>query len=246
MENTDLYPTIYKRKSIRRYESTPLDQATLEKITNRLNHLKPLIENIKTELKILPANTVNGLFAAKAPHYLAIFSEEKEGYLTNAGYVLQQMDLYLSANGLGSCWLGVAKPSKEFIKGSKLKFVISLAFGRPAEQLHRTGVWEFKRLSLDQIRDARGMDDLLEPARLAPSASNSQRWFFTGGEGKLNVYVSKSMILNRVSLIDAGIAICHIVIAAGHQGKQVESIKDQEAARNTPSGKIYVTTLRIF
>ena len=182
MENTDLYPTIYKRKSIRRYESTPLDQATLEKITNRLNHLKPLIENIKTELKILPANTVNGLFAAKAPHYLAIFSEEKEGYLTNAGYVLQQMDLYLSANGLGSCWLGAAKPSKEFIKGSKLKFIISLAFGRPAEQLHRNGVGEFKRLSLDQIRDARGMDDLLEPARLAPSASNSQRWFFTGAK----------------------------------------------------------------
>ena len=246
MENIDLYSTIYKRKSIRRYESTPLDEATLAKITNRFNHLKPLIENIKIELKILPANTVNGLFAAKAPHYLAIFSEEKEGYLTNLGYILQQMDLYLSANGLGSCWLGLAKPSKEFIKGSKLKFVISLAFGRPAEQLYRIGVGEFKRLSLDQIRDARGMDDLLEPARLAPSASNSQRWFFTGGEGKLNVYVRNSMILNRLSLIDAGIAICHIIIAAGHLGKQVESIEDKEAARNTPGGKIYVTTLRIF
>ena len=188
MENIDLYSTIHKRKSIRRYESTPLDQATLEKITNRFNHVKPLYEYIKTELKTLPANTVSGLFAVKAPHYLAIFSEEKEGYLTNAGHILQQMDLYLSANGLGSCWLGAAKPSKEFIKGSKLKFVISLAFGRPAEQLHRTGVGEFRRLSLDPIRDARGMDDLLEPARLAPSASNGQKWFFTGGEGKLNIH----------------------------------------------------------
>jgi hypothetical protein len=54
------------------------------------------------------------------------------------------------------------------------------------------------------------------------------------------------MILNRLSLIDAGIAICHIMIAAEHLGKQVESIEDQEAARNTPGGKIYVTTLRIF
>ena len=245
MENIDLYSTIYKRKSIRRYESTPLDEGTLAKITNRFNQIKPLIEDIKTELKILPANTVKGLFAAKAPHYLAIFSEEKGGYLTNAGYILQQLDLYLSANGLGSCWLGVAKPSKEFINGSKLKFVISLAFGRPVEQLHRNGVGEFKRLSLDQIRDARGMDDLLEPARLAPSASNSQKWFFTGGEGKLNVYVSNSLIQNRWSLIDAGIAICHIVIAAGHLGKKVESIKDSEAARNALGGKIYVTSLRI-
>jgi hypothetical protein len=245
MENIDLYQTIFKRKSIRRYESIPLDEATLVKITNRLSQLKPLYEDIKTELKILPANTVKGLFAAKAPHYLAIFSEEKEGYLTNAGYLLQQMDLYLSANGLGCCWLGAAKPSGEFIKGSRLKFVISLAFGRPTEQLQRAGVGEFKRYSLDKISDARGMDDLLEPARLAPSANNSQRWFFTGGEGKLNVYVNNSLILNRVSMIDAGIAICHIWMAAEHGGKRVEFVRDEEAARNGPGGKIYVLSLRI-
>ena len=59
------------------------------------------------------------------------------------------------------------------------------------------------------------------------------------------IFSTDAQIL-RLSLIDAGIAICHILIAAGHQGKHVESIKDQEAARNTPSGKIYVTTLRIF
>ena len=246
MENADLYPTIFKRKSIRRYESTPLDEATLAKITERLSHLKPLYEEIKTELKVLPANSVNGFFAAKAPHYLAIFSEEKEGYLTNAGYLLQQMDLYLSANYLGSCWLGAAKPSKELIKDSKLKFVISLAFGRPSEQLHRVSVGEFRRNSLDQISNARGMDDLLEAARLAPSANNSQRWFFTGGEGKLNVYVSNSLILNRVSKIDAGIAICHIWIAAEHSGKQVEFVNDMEATRNVSSGKTYVISLRIF
>ena len=246
MENIDLYSTIFKRKSIRRYESAPLDEATLARVTNRFNHIKPLYEDIKIDLKILPTNTVSGLFAVKAPHYLAVFSEEKEGYLTNTGYILQQMDLYLSSIGLGSCWLGAAKPSKEFIKGSKLKFVISLAFGRPAEQLHRTSVGEFKRLSLDRIRSEKGMDDLLETARLAPSANNGQKWFFTGGEGKLNVYMSNSLILNRLSLIDAGIAICHISIAAGHLGKQVEFTKDQEVSRNAPSGKIYVTTLRIF
>jgi hypothetical protein len=38
----------------------------------------------------------------KAPHYIAVFSQAKEGYLTNVG-LLQQMDLYFSANSLGSC-----------------------------------------------------------------------------------------------------------------------------------------------
>jgi hypothetical protein len=245
VENTDLYPTIFKRKSIRRYEPTSLDEATLAKITDRLNQLKPLNDDIEIELKILPANSVNGLFAAKAPHYLALFSEEKEGYLTNAGYLLQQMDLYLSGNGVGSCWLVAAKPSREYTKDSRLKFVISLAFGKPAEPLHRAGVGEFKRNTLDQIREAKGLDNLLEPARLAPSANNSQRWYFTGDEKRLNVYMSNSLILNRISMIDAGIAICHIWIAAGHMGKQVEYFKDEEAARNRPGGRNYVTSMRI-
>src|SRR5690606_38406218 len=101
-------------------------------------------------------------------------------YLTNAGYILQQLDLYLSANGLGSCWLGIAKPTKDESFFSGLKFVITLAFGKPAEKLHRNEIGEFNRLPLDKIRDAVGMDNLLEPARLAPSANNSQRWYFTG------------------------------------------------------------------
>ena len=245
MEHTDLYSTIYKRKSIRKFEPTLLDESTIKMITNRFDKIKPLKKEIKTELMILPANTVKGLFAPKAPHYLAFFSEEKEGYLTNTGYILQQLDLYLSANGLGSCWLGVAKPIKDFTNDSKLKFIISLAFGRPAEQLHRKGVEEFERLSLDQIRDAIGMDDLLEPARLAPSANNSQKWFFSGGEGNLNVYVSNSLIQNKWSLIDAGIAICHICIAAQHLGKQFEFIKDLEVEKNR-LGKKYVTSIRFF
>jgi len=245
MEHTDLYSTIHKRKSIRKFDPTPLDEATIAKISNRFDKIKPLITEIKTKLMILPANTVKGLFAPKAPHYLALFSEEKEGYLTNAGYILQQLDLYLSANGLGSCWLGVAKPIKDFNNDSILKFVISLAFGRPAEQLHRKGVEEYKRLSLDQIRNASGMDDLLEPARLAPSANNSQKWFFTGSDGNLDVYVSNSLIQNKWSLIDAGIAICHICIAAQHLGKQFEFSKDLKAVKSE-HGRNYVTSIRIF
>lgn len=246
MDKIDLYSAIFKRKSIRRFQPTQLDEITLAKLTKTFDQIQPLFKEIKTELKILPENTVKGLFAVKAPHYLAIYSEEKEGYLTNAGYMLQQLDLHLSANSLGSCWLGVAKPSKEKTVSSELKFVITLAFGKSAEQLHRNEVREFRRLPLDQIRDAVGMDDLLEPARLAPSANNSQRWFFTGAEEKVNVYIGNSLLQNRWGLIDAGIAICHIWIAALHFGKQVEQVKDLETAKKKINGKSYVTSLRIY
>jgi len=245
METTDLYSSIFKRKSIRRYESVPLDEDTIAKITNHIAMVKPLYSNIKTELKILPGNTVNGLFSVKAPHYLAIFSEEKEGYQQNAGFILQQMDLYFSANGIGSCWLGLAKPSKQYVKSSGLNFVITLAFGKPSEPLHRKEVGEFKRLSLERITDVKGMENLLEPARLAPSASNSQTWFFTGSGGRINVYIAKAAILNKLSLVDGGIAICHIWLAANHQGKNFEALMDQEAAKNLPKSKIYLATIKV-
>ena len=245
MEAIDLYNSIFKRKSVRRYENGPLDENTITKITDYMATVKPLYDNIKTELKILPANSVHGQFGVKAPHYLAIFSEEKESYLQNAGFILQQMDLYLSANSIGSCWLGLSKPSKQYINSSKLSFVITLAFGKPSEQLHRSGVEEFKRVPLERIRDADGMDDLLGPARLAPSAANSQNWFFTGGGGRINVFVGKASIMNRWSLLDGGIAICHIWVATKHQGKNFEVLTDQEAMKNPPRGKIYLATLKV-
>jgi hypothetical protein len=245
LENIDLYPAIFKRKSVRRYDPTPLDEAILAKITRFTATLKPLYDDIKTEMKIVSGDTVRGLFGVKAPHFLVFSSEKKTGYLTNAGFLLQQVDLSLSTNEIGSCWQGVAKPFKGFTVSSGLEIVITLAFGRPAEPSHRKMVEEFRRVSMDKISEVKGMDDLLEAARLAPSANNSQMWFFTGGDGRINVYMAKSLFLGRVASIDAGIAICHIWVATIHQGKHFMFVQDLEAEKNAPSGKFYVATLRV-
>ncbi len=250
MENKNLYETIFKRKSIRQYDLTPLDEHKLGQIMAHTSALKPLHDDIKIEMKLVSQKDVKGLFLAKAPHYLAVFSEAKDGYLTNAGFMLQQMDLFFSANGIGSCWQGVAKPTKEILSRSKLEFVILLAFGKPKERLHRESVSEFKRKPLGEITDVKDSDEFLEPARLAPSAVNRQQWFFTGNAGTLHAYRAKSSILtafmfDRMSKISMGIAICHVWIAAKHLGKEVEFISDKEAQNNPPSGHDYVITIKI-
>ena len=130
VENTSLYETIFKRKSIREYDLAPLDGHTLAEMMAHTSALKPLYDDIKIEVKLLSQKDVKGLFLAKAPHYLAVFSEPKDGYLTNAGFMLQQMDLFFSANGIGSCWQGMPKPTKEISNSSKLEFVILLEIGR--------------------------------------------------------------------------------------------------------------------
>jgi len=250
IENTNLYEIMFKRKSIREYDLTPLDGHTLAEIMAHANALKPMHDDIKIETKLVSQKDVKSLLSAKSPHYLAVFSETKDGYLTNVGFMLQQMDLFLSANGIGSCWQGMPKPTKEILNSSKLEFVILLAFGKPKERLHRESVSEFQRKPLREITDIKGADELLEPARLAPSAMNRQHWFFTGNASTIHAYRAKSsfltaFIFEKVSKVSMGIAICHLCIAAKHFGKEVEFICDKEAQSNPPGGHDYVISIKI-
>jgi len=250
MNENKFYETIFRRKSIRQYDLAGLDVRTLAEIMARTGALKPLFNGIKIEIKLLLQKDVRRFFSAKAPHYLAIFSEAKDGHLANVGFMLQQMDLFFSTNGIGSCWQGIPRPAKEFLRSSKLEFAILLAFGKPKEKLHRESVSEFERKPLGEITDIKGADELLEPARLAPSAMNRQHWFFRGDASAIHACRAKSsfltaLMLDRMDKISMGIAIYHVWIAAKHLGKEVELINDKEAQNNPPPGHDYVSTIKI-
>jgi nitroreductase len=251
-ESPNLYEAIFRRKSVRKFDLTPLTEHTLADIMAHTSLLSPLHDNIKVEMKILSQKDVKGLLSAKAPHYIAVFSEAKDGYLTNAGFMLQQMDLFLSANGIGSGWQGLAKPAKETLNSSQLEFVILLAFGDPGERLYRENILGFKRKLFAEITDLKGERgfELLEPARLAPSAMNCQQWLFTGDATTLHAYRRKSrfikaFVFERMSKISLGIALCHVWIAGRHFGKKVDFRSDREAQTHTPAGHDYVITMKI-
>ena len=199
---------IRKRKSVRKYVHEPLDSATLEKIQGQINVVKPLFPDIRYSIEIV--NKTKGLFNVKAPHYLLFGSEEREGFCENIGFIGQQLDLFLSENGIGSCWLGASKPEDK--EASSLPYVIAMSFAKPAEPLHRS-LSEFKRKPLIAISD--GDDDRLEAARLAPSAMNSQNWYFVADNGKIHCYRKKpnpliGFMLNKMNQVDMGIAVCHL------------------------------------
>jgi nitroreductase len=226
---------IRKRKSIRKYEAAPLDTATLEWIQEQIAAVKPLYPNIRYNIEI--ASKTKGLFNVKAPHYLIFSSEEGEGFCENIGFIGQQLDLALSGNGIGTCWLGGSKPSEN--EKTKLTYVIAMAFGTPNEPLYRS-LDEFKRKPLSAI--STGEDVRLEAARLAPSAVNSQNWFFAADNGKIHCYRKKlnpivGLIYNRLNRIDMGIAIYHIA-AESKDLEQFEFAKSKIA----PERKGYVYT----
>jgi len=68
---------IRKRKSVRKYDLTPLDTATLDKVRERIKKVTPLYSDIRYSIEIV--NKTKGLSNVKAPHYLIFGSEEKEG-----------------------------------------------------------------------------------------------------------------------------------------------------------------------
>jgi nitroreductase len=248
MTNEQLYKTIFTRKSIRKYDMAPLPAQTIEELQDFTTMVKPLDESIKIEYVYLGTSDVKNLLPIKAPHYICFYSEKKDKYLMNAGFMLQQIDLFLSANGLGSCWLGMARPSKQVPETRNgLEFVIMIAFGNGIDPVRRTSVSEFNRKSLSSVSNVPGAEELLEPARLAPSASNSQPWYFSGSVDNITVSREKlnllrASIYGKMNQVDIGIALAHIWLACEHKGKTMNL--DFESAP-TPSGYEFMAKVKI-
>ena len=234
MNNLNEY--ISKRKSVRKYKIDPLPEEILIKIKEQIIALKPLYPSIKTRFDIV--DDIKNPMSLKAPHYFIVSSEKSEGYFENVGFMLEQMSLYLNSLGLGSCWLGMAKPSQN--QQTDLQFVISMAFGYPSEELYRN-VSDFKRKSLTEISE--GADSRLEAARLAPSGMNSQNWFFLCTNGLIHVYRKKvnplkALIFDKMNSIDTGIALCHLfVVSESFSFEKLNSFPERK-------GYIYMGTVK--
>ena len=226
-----LYEYIWKRKSTRKYDMTSLETKQLEQITLFANNLKPLYPDIKITCEI--TSSIKGIFSVKAPHYLIISSEKSNAYLENAGFMFQQMDLFLSSLNLGSCWLGMGKPPASL--KTELPHVIAFAFGKAIGTPYRERT-EFNRKAIADI--SIGSDERLDAARVAPSAMNNQNWFFEASNGKIDVYQKKAIIgvLEKLNKIDIGIALCHLFIATEHSGKKFVFSKETDKEKK---GYIY-------
>lgn len=200
-----MHEMIFRRKSCRSFTGVPVDAERMETILSF--EMKPLYPDLKVRMDIVSREKVKCICPWTTPQLIAVYSEEREGYLENIGFLFQQMDLYLQTLGLGVCWLGMGRmnpKTTEDVEG--MKFVIMLAFGHPKGDPLRHDLKGFKRKPMEKITDR--ADSRLEVARLAPSAVNSQPWYFTHEGENIHVWCSK-----KGSRLDAGIALAHLYAA---------------------------------
>lgn len=217
MEN--LYNMIFKRKSIRKYNNDYLNDNDLDKIKEKLITLKPLIDDIKVDYKIVKKEETTSRFGQFC---LLMYSEIKPNYLMNAGYLLEQMDLYLESIGIGVCWCGLGKTEEK--KYNNLEFVIMLAFGNTDEQF-RNNISEFNRKDINTIWKGDFDLEVKNIFRLAPSSCNTQPWFVESNENCIKLYQDTNVkafvsdeLLTYSNQIDLGICIYFLDLGLNKKG----------------------------
>lgn len=209
-----LSQAISKRKSVREYDMTPLNNDELNQILDYTKGIEPLYDGMKTELRLIGPNDIRALRSWRSPHYLAIYADGSDEAMVNVGYIYEQLTVYLTSLGLGTCWANSVIP-KDNEKPDGMKWAATICFGRAKNgQPWREDLTEAKRNALNTISDQ--SDKKLEAVRIAPSTMNSQPWYFVHIGDKLRVYCVVQSLMKKwmsgMNRIDIGIALAHLKI----------------------------------
>ena len=223
--NKELYEMIFKRKSFhlfRNIGNEHLTEEELKDIEEEFLKFKPLVEDIKVKIKIVKKESI-----LRGQEYCILFySEKKENYLQNIGYLGEQLDLYLVSKNIGSLWFGIGKPDEQQLDG--LDYVIMIAIAKvDSPDKFRKDMYKSKRKELSEIWSGDKYLDIGDIVRFAPSACNTQPWKVEASDKEIKVYryrkEGKRGIMPKDKVIyynqiDIGIFLCFIELCLEHNG----------------------------
>ena len=245
----DVKDTVTKRRSVRSYDSRALEQDTKEKILSYAEELENPI-GPKIRIQFIDKNTAaNGEklgtygIIKGADSFIGVTAVKEDYALEALGYEFEQIVLYATSLGLGTCWMGGTFKRAAFAAameiGENEMFPILSPIGYPAEKkslaekLMSKGVNSRSRFEWDKLffeNDfAKALTEEmageyafpLEMVRLAPSAVNKQPWRVVMSDNAVHFYKSGNMSEGLgfdMQRIDLGIALCHFHLAAQEKG----------------------------
>ena len=121
--NDIFYEMIFKRKSFhifRNVGDASISDDELNDILNAYSEFDPLIREIRTAIRIVPEDQTT---CKRGGEYcILLYSEKKDGYLQNIGYLGEQLDLYLVSRNIGTLWFGIGKTKEK--RFGNMEFVI--------------------------------------------------------------------------------------------------------------------------
>ncbi len=224
--NEVLYQMVFKRKSFHLFRgigNEKLSAGELSEIKAFWQSLTPLCPDIQVAMEIVPESQTTNCHGQE--YCLAFYSEKKENYLQNIGYLGQLMDLYLVSRNIGTCWYGIGGAKKTTHEG--LGYVIMLAFAKVDDPVKfRKDMWKAKRKETGEIWQGQPIDGVTDIARFSPSACNSQPWRVERNGDTLNIYryrkpgrigILSPTNAKHFNRIDMGIYLCILELCLKHQ-----------------------------
>ena len=224
------YQMIFKRKSFHLFRNVgngKISESELKDIEEKFMMFKPLMSDIKVALKIVPTEKTT---CKRGQEYcILLYSEKKDNYLQNIGYIGEQLDLYLTSLNIGSLWFGIGKTEETTYNG--LDFVIMIAISKVNEDKFRKDMFKSKRKLLEEIWTGNNYLEVANISRYAPSACNTQPWVVESSKNKLTVYrykkpgkrgIMPTEKVNYYNKIDIGIYLLFLEVCLKHKNVNYE------------------------
>jgi hypothetical protein len=230
---------IEKRKSIRNYTGEPLRKEDIALITDYIAGLQTPFGAPPVRIGLIHANQSAGRiklgtygFIGGATDFLTLVYGKGSSFPLMeeaAAYIFEQVVLFCTGLGLGTCWLGGSFSRKDFSEPAHLqpdevlRIVSPVGYINPKIRfseilLGQTGKHGSRKpfeslffhgnFHTPLSQEAAGVyAKPLEMVRIAPSANNQQTWRIVLDGKALHFYQHVSII--GFNAIDLGIALCH-------------------------------------
>ncbi|MBQ8815632.1 MAG: nitroreductase family protein [Lachnospiraceae bacterium] len=249
------YEAVFNRCSVRKYKMELIPADFFKKLNKFLEGLSPLYPDIDWKFVLFNAmddeGSTKGLFRVKAPYYLVCFTENDKNAWKQAGYLTEQVVLYLTAHGIGTCYQGGARAVlDEAPEGMGQRIVV--AFGYPEGDLYRES-GNAKRHNITDIcifkeEPTAEMSRLLAAARLAPSSVNSQPWRFVVYRNRVHIFardnlITKLPITREMRDVDMGIVLYHMALTAEELWLDAGLVYQEQLAGRSVRGNTYVMSM---
>ena len=224
--DASLYEMIFKRRSFHLFRNAgdaKISEAELAGIPDAWSGFSPLHPEIRTGIRIVPGEEKT---CRRGQEYsILLYSENKEGYLQNIGYLGEQLDLYLVSQNIGTLWFGIGKTEETSYDG--MDFVIMIAIRKVQDSsLFRRDMFKSKRKTADEIWQGETLEGVTDIVRFAPSACNTQPWYVENDRKSLRVFRYKkpgkrgivpAEKISYYNCIDIGIFLCFLELCLQHR-----------------------------
>ncbi|MDR0507838.1 MAG: nitroreductase family protein [Dysgonamonadaceae bacterium] len=241
----NIIESIQKRRSVRTYSGEPLNGDHIAQIEQFIKQtqapfgVKARIELVSIHSSGEPVKLGTYGWVKGACEYLALIYEESPFAETAAAYWFEQVVLFCTSLGLGTCWLGGSFSRSDFKKqislkpNEKLKIVSPVGYASDKKRWfmekivvnadkHHNSRKPFGEIFFDKDFNnplteikAGAYAKPLEMLRLAPSANNKQEWRAVLENNILHFYKAPYIIFDS---IDIGIALCHFELTCRELG----------------------------